>query len=141
MNALAELLPNMPTLQQIQLLEQAMRDSPDQVDIPVSHHFSPGLYCREITIPEGVCVVGKLHRTQHLIALMSGEVTIYTDDGMQRLAGPRVWTTFPGTKRAIFAHTNATLMTMHVTDETDVDVIESQIIEPELLGHEREQLT
>jgi hypothetical protein len=136
------LLPNMPTLAEIRSLESAMRAAPTgHVEIPVQHHFAPGVYCREITIPAGVCIVGKLHRTQHLISLQAGEVTIYTDRGMERIVGPRTWTTYPGTKRAIFAHTDATLMTIHVTDETDVDVIESQIIEPELLGHEQEALT
>jgi hypothetical protein len=142
-NIIVEHPLDMPTLAQIQSLESTMRAAPAELhrEIPVTHHFAPGVYCREITIPAGVCIVGKLHRTQHLISLLCGEVTIFTDRGMERITGPRVWTTYPGTKRAIFAHTDATLMTIHVTDETDVDVIESQIIEPELLEHERKELT
>lgn len=140
-NALATLLPSMPTLEMIQSLERALRSCPGHVEIEPVHHFSPGVYAREIQIPAGVVVVGKLHRTQHLIMLLSGEVTIYTDEGMKRMVAPQVWQTYPGTKRAIFAHETSRLMTVHPTNETDLAVIEAQIIEPEpALAIEQEEV-
>lgn len=137
-NALAKLLPNMPTLAMIQRLEAALRRCPEHAEIPTEHHFAPGVYVRQITIPAGVVVVGKLHRTQHVIMLIGGEVTIYTDEGMQRIAAPRVWQTSPGTKRAIYAHEDATLVTVHPTELTDLDAIEAEIIQPEMLEHEED---
>lgn len=131
MNALATLLPNMPTLAAIQRLEAALRQSPEQVDIEPVHYFAPGTYAREITIPAGVVVVGKLHRHDHMIMLVTGEATIYTDQGMKRIVGPKVWTSSAGTKRAIYAHTDATLMTIHATNETDLAALEADIIEQE----------
>lgn len=126
-----DFMPNQPTLEQIQALESVMRDMP-QVEIPVTHHFAPGLYAREITIPAGVCVVGKLHRHTHLIQLVKGEVEIRTDAGMQRLVGPAMWSSQAGTKRAILAIEDATLITFHVTNETDMEAIEADVIEPEV---------
>lgn len=130
-NALEVLLPNKPSLEMIQALEHVLRGCPDQVEIEPIHHFSPGVYAREIEIPAGVVIVGKLHKTQHLIMLLSGEVTIYTDEGMKRMTAPQVWQTYPGTKRAIYAHETSRLMTIHPTNETDLEVIETQLIEPE----------
>ena len=131
MNALAPMLPNLPTLEQIQSLERALLACPEHVEIRPVHHFAPGVYCREITIPAGVVVVGKLHRTHHIIMLLAGDVTIYTDEGMQRIVAPRVWHTSPGTKRAIYAHVESKLLTVHPTTETDLALIEAAIIEPE----------
>lgn len=124
------LLPNKPTLAQIQALEAVGLEQP-QVAIDALHHFAPNVYAREITIPAGVCVVGKLHRHTHLIMLMQGDVTIYTDEGMQRIAGPKVWQSAAGTKRAIFAHEDSTLVTIHPTQETDLAAIEADVILPE----------
>lgn len=123
-------LPSKPTLQMIQRLESKLRAF-DQVSIEPVHYFAPGMYGREITVPAGVCIVGKLHRHTHLIMLMSGDVTIYTDAGMQRLQGPKTWVSQAGTKRAIYAHAESIIVTLHATDETDLDALEAAIIEPE----------
>ena len=47
----------------------------------------------------------------------------------ERVKGPRVFVSKPGTKRAVYAHTDATTMTVHRTDETDFEKIEAELIE------------
>ena len=133
MNALATLLPNKPSLHMIQRLEAALRDAP-QLDVEPVHHFAPGVYLRELTIPADAIVVGKLHRHAHMIMLLSGDVTIYTDEGMKRISGATVWYSSPGTKRVIYAHEESRLLTVHAnaTNETDMIVLETEIIEPEV---------
>ena len=39
----------------------------DTVELETKHHFSDGLYARELFIPAGVCLVGALHKTTHLL--------------------------------------------------------------------------
>lgn len=99
--------------------------------ITVAHHFTAGLYARELSLAAGVCVVGKLHRTRHLFVLTQGEVLIDDGTGLQRLIAPATVETLPGIKRAIFAVTDATMMTFHVTEETDLAKIEAAVIVPE----------
>lgn len=123
-------LPNKPSLDTIQALERELLKRP-QVEIEPAHHFADGLYAREITIPAGACVTGKMHRTGHLNFLVRGEITVWTEEGMKRLTAPAVLRSEPGVKRVGFAHTDTTWITVHATDETDVAQIEADIIVPE----------
>ena len=36
-----------------------------QVDIPVNHYFGGGAYAREITIPAGVALTGRIYKDDH----------------------------------------------------------------------------
>lgn len=123
-------LPQKPTLELIQRFERLLLDQP-QVEIEPTHYFAKGLYARQITIPAGTVVTGKLHRTEHLNLLVQGEITVWTEDGMQRLTAPQVIVSKPGTKRVGYAHTDTVWITVHAIEETDIAAIESQLIEPE----------
>lgn len=100
-----------------------------QVDCKVYHHFSDGLYARELHIPAGVCVGGALHKTRHMFVVQSGRCTFVSHEGKQDIEGPYMGETLPGTKRIIYAHTDTIMIGFHVTDLTDVDEIGRQILE------------
>lgn len=119
-----------PTIEQIMALQATMAEMP-QVEMDLFHHFAAGAYARELHIPAGVAIVGKMHRTQHFLIIASGRISVTTSAGQEDITGPRVVITEPGTKRAIYAHTAAVLITVHVTDETDLDMIESHVIQPD----------
>lgn len=110
-------------------LEKALEEFP-QIDLPLAHHHAPGMYARELTIPAGTIIVGKIHRTEHLFVLLRGSVTVVTESGLERLEAPQTRVTPIGTKRLIYAHTDATWTTFHPTQETDLDKIEEAIIAP-----------
>lgn len=119
-----------PSLASILALQSRMLAMP-QAETGLQHHFSRGAYARELLIPADTVVVGKMHATEHFLILACGDVSITTDAGMERLQGPRVLNTMPGIKRAIYAHADSTLITIHVTTETDIDRIEAAIILPD----------
>lgn len=134
-------IPNVPTIEQIERLERECANHPDRVavtDLPVFHHFTPGLYAREYHQPAGVVAVGEKHLTHHMIMLVAGEVTIWTEDGMKRITAPCLMETKPGNKRVVYSHEYSVFMSYHVTNETDPEVIRAQITEPSdnLLGLE-----
>lgn len=87
------------------------------------------MYCRELFRPADTLIVGKVHRREHLYIIASGTVTIAGDGYRETVTGPKVFVSKPGTKRAVYAHTDATTMTVHRTDETDLEKIEAQLIE------------
>lgn len=120
----------LPSRERVLDLQHALADLP-QVDMPVTHHHAPGVYVREVFHPAGVAVVGYEHTTEHLFLLVSGELTVTTDDGMRTLRGPCMVRTAPGTKRAAYAHTDCVVMTIHATDKTDPDAIMAEITVPE----------
>lgn len=121
-----------PTIEQIRELQQVIGDMP-QVELPLFHHFANNAYARELHIRAGVAIVGKMHRTQHFLIVAAGHISVTTSEGQEDIVGPRVIVTQPGTKRAIYAFTDAVLITTHVTTETDLDEIEHAIIVPEHL--------
>ncbi len=48
-------------------LENAMLKMTDrQIELVTIHHFSPGIYMRELRIPAGVTLTGAIHKTEHL---------------------------------------------------------------------------
>jgi|SRR6185436_13217823 len=107
--------------------EEFLKEQP-QVDIPVAHYFSEGVYAREITIPAGVILTGEIHKFKQLNILSAGEMSVYTEDGIKRVCAPFTVVSPPGTKRIAYTHTECVWTTIHGTNETDVEVIKAQFI-------------
>lgn len=99
-------------------------------DCPVTHHFAPGLYAREIFIPAGFVIVGKIHRHAHVNTISKGRVVVATEFGTQELVAPCTFVSQPGTKRAVVAHEDTIWTTYHPTEETDLAKIEEHVIAP-----------
>lgn len=123
-----------PSLESIQTLQNALAPMP-QVDTTLTHLFAPGMYVRNLAIPAGTVVVGKMHRHSHPVMLTKGETTILTDNGMERITAPHVWISQPGAKRVLFTHSDCEFVTVHLNtdDVQDLDVLEADIIVPEPL--------
>mgnify|MGYP006316051195 CR=1 FL=1 len=114
---------------------QAKMQTMDTVDLPVTNHFADGLYARELFMPADSLAVGKVHAKSHFLVVLSGEVTAWTDEGMRTLTAGEVVRTSAGTKRVAYAHTDTRLITFHATQETDIALIEGELITPELLEY------
>lgn len=97
-------------------------------DIPIAHHFSKDVYAREMRMPKGAIVVGKIHKHQNLSILSAGEVSVLSQDGVMRIKAPFTFVATPGTKRVIYAHEDAVWTVIHGTSETDLGKIEDQFI-------------
>ena len=111
-------------------LQQSCGDLPE-VEFPLQHVFAPGAYARTIMIPAGSVIVGKIHKHQHLNVLSQGDVSVLTESGgVEHLRGPITMSSMPGTKRAVYAHTDVVWTTIHLTHETDLDKIEAEVIAP-----------
>jgi len=95
-----------------------------QLDPVVKHHFSPGIYARELHIPAGAILTGRIHKYENLNILSAGEMAVLTEDGMKRVSAPFTVVSPPGTKRVAYAFTDCVWTTILSTDETDPDVIE-----------------
>lgn len=108
-------------------IENEMRKL-EQIEIPVRHYFSQGVYAREITIPAGTVLTGHIHKFEQLNILSAGEMSVLTENGMRRVQAPFTVVSPPGTKRIAFAHTECVWTTIHGTDETDLEKIEAHFI-------------
>ena len=95
----------------------------------LKHYFANGMYARELTIPAGSMLTGKIHRYEHLASVSSGEVTVWSKQyGVCRIKAPCTFVSASGTRRVIYAHTDTIWTTFHVTDKTDLEEIEEEII-------------
>jgi len=110
-------------------LEEECRQM-EQVDFPLTHTFAPGAYARTIQLFAGKLVIGKIHRHAHLNIVSNGHVTVVTEYGRMDIKGPHVFTSQPGTKRALYVHTDTVWTTIHLTDSQDLAQIEREIIAP-----------
>lgn len=108
-------------------MEKVMQEC-EQVDIKITHHFAPGVYAREMFVPKGVVLTGKIHRYSHLNIMSQGEFTLVTEDGHKRVKAPYSFVSEPGAKRAFYAHEDSVWTTIHPTDETDLEKLEQELI-------------
>lgn len=95
------------------------------------HRFHGGMYQREVWRPAGVLVVGKVHKKEHFYIVVSGTVRITTDAGVQTITGPATLQSIPGTKRAVYAETDALCMTFHRLDAMTLEEAEAELVEDE----------
>lgn len=108
------------------LLETAPAELKRVLD--VFHHFSHGLYCRELRIPAGTTLVGELHKYPQLNILIQGSMTLVDGSNPTLVQAPYITCSPAGVKRAAYAHEDCIWLTIHGTHETDLDKIEEQFI-------------
>ena len=112
-------------------LEAAMRAQLPAVEIAPVHYFAAGLYAREITIPAGTLLTGKIHKTRHLNVVSAGEISVWSEgEPVRRIRAPFTFVAEPGTRRVGYAHEDTVWTTVHATHETDLEQLEADLIEP-----------
>ena len=74
-------------------------------------------------------IVGKVHKHDHLFICAMGEIIAWTENGMKKLVAGDIIESKAGTKRVTLAVTDAIGITVHKTDETDLEKIEKELIE------------
>lgn len=108
-------------------LESHMLDLP-QVECPVVHHFGPGVYIREVTLPQGTLAIGHAQRHEHLNIMLTGSVSMVGDDGqIKTLKAPMIFVGKPGRK---FGYVVETCTWQNVypnpNEERDISVLEDK---------------
>ena len=112
-------------------IQQQITDQAELIEVPVVHHFAPGVYMRQMDAKAGTFIVSKMHRTEHMNILLKGSLTVATEDGIQLMTAPCVLKSMPGTKRIGYFHEDTSWVTVHPTGSTDLEEIEKQVIVPE----------
>lgn len=119
-------LPKEEVRKLISELEEKLKNAP-QMDLPVKHYFSKGVYGRELIIPKGTLIIGKIHKYQVMNCAV-GDVSVLSIDGVEHIQGMKTFVSSPGAKRVIYAH-ETTVWTNYIgTEETDPEKIETEFI-------------
>ena len=121
-------------------LEQTMLSQPDKYDkeckdFPVRHFKAPGMIARQMLLPKGGEIIGKIHKHAHLNQISFGHVQVITEHGSKEIKGPHTFTSEVGTKRAVKALEDTLWTTFHLNpnnydpeNEADMQKLESEII-------------
>ncbi len=131
------------SLDKVKVLEQAIVDNLEVLDLHVEHVFTPGWYIRKLHIPAGAVLTGKIHVTEHICAVESGRIVVRTvgEEGVKELVAGDRFVSQPGVKRVGYALEDTVFVNEHVNqdDTTDLALLESRLIIPEQLGFDRQQ--
>jgi hypothetical protein len=100
----------------------------DNPSCPLEHTFVDGAYVRQISMPKGMLISSKIHKKTHPYFILSGDVSVVTEQGLVRMKAPFYGITKAGTKRILYTHEDTVWVTVHVTEETDLDKIEEEVI-------------
>jgi hypothetical protein len=110
-----------------------------QVELPLTHRFTPGMYIRTIFMPKGALVISKIHRTQHPFVVTKGRCSVWPGqaapgqldaNGLREIVAGHIGITMPGTRRILYIHEDTEWTTFHATDKTTPEEVEAEIIEP-----------
>jgi hypothetical protein len=102
-----------------------------QLDIPVFNYFAPNIYMRQMDAKAGTLMVTKMHKTEHFLIILKGSASVLDNGELVHFEAPQIIKTKVGTKRVIYFHDDSSWLTAHPTTETDLGVIEEQLIVPE----------
>lgn len=127
-NKFLDVLVTAPIRDKVFQAETLMKQMPNQRELKHVDYFSYGLYARELYIPLGTTLVGKLHKYPQMNILIKGKLQVSVDDEIKILEAPCVICSPAGTKRIAHALEDSVWITIHATEETDVDKIEQHFI-------------
>lgn len=119
--------------------EGMLEDASDKMEVehfftPISDQYGCAQYARQLFMPAGTVVVGKLHRLPHITFLLKGRVLVVSENGgKQDLTGPLTFISPAGSKRVFHVLEDTLLTTVHLTKqntEQDLSKIEDEVISP-----------
>lgn len=100
-----------------------------QIPLEPVHMIIPGvMYARGLFMPKGSCVTGKIHIKEHMVIIAYGDVTVTTDDGVNRYTGHTHFVGKPGSKRALLMHEDTFWWAIHSTDAETVEQAEQRLV-------------
>lgn len=94
----------------------------------ISHHFSDGLYAKQMILPKGHQAVSHVHKYSHLSILAQGDVYVKVDDIVTYYQAPCCIEIKAGVTHKIEALSHTVWYCVHATDEKDIDKVDEVLI-------------
>ena len=93
------------------------------------HHFSAGVYAREMTLLGGMQAITHAHKYDHLSILAAGIAIVKAGDELTTYHAPACITIKAGIPHSILAIEDVKWFCIHATDETDATKLDEVLIE------------
>jgi len=127
--------------------QSALVNNADEVDIvthqdsklfPLKHTFADGIYVRQMSMKVGSVVVGAIHKHLHVWFLLTGHISVATEDAIEDYIAPCYVVATPGTKRVIYANEESIFVNIHKnpTNSQDIEWLEKEIVAKDFKEYE-----
>lgn len=93
------------------------------------HDFADGIYTREIHLPKGFVLVGKLHKHEAMVMMLKGKVLVADIDGVRMVEAPCQFVSKPGIKRVGYVLEDVVWIDIHHTEATTIEDAEAELFE------------
>jgi len=97
---------------------------------PVKHTFADSIYVRQMDIKKGGVVVGAIHKHLHVWFLLTGHISVATENTTEDYIAPCYVVSTPGVKRVILANEDSIFVNIHKnpSNTQDIDQLEKEIV-------------
>lgn len=116
------------TAEQMHTLEVSCLETA-QVSTHLIHTFSEGVYMRELHIPKGTFLIGKVHKQGGLNIVLKGSLIVYTADGVRKDVQAPCTIYAPVGRKVAVCTEDAVWLNIIPTTSTDVEEIEAEHFE------------
>ena len=135
------------TRKKILKFQQALVSNADEVNIvthqnsehfPLKHTFADGIYVRQMSMNPGSVVVGAIHKHLHVWFLLTGHISVVTEENTEDYIAPCYVVATPGTKRVIYANEESIFVNIHKnpTNTQDIQQLEKDIVAKDFKEYE-----
>jgi hypothetical protein len=114
MMEIAELIEKHGFYEAVKKATATLKEYP-QANIETIHHFCGGVYMREIRIPAGTMLIGKIHKKEHL-CILNGDIEIVSNDVAGHFSGYLTFVSKPGVQRIGYALADTVFTSVHAID-------------------------
>ena len=94
----------------------------------ITHHFSDGLYAKEMAFKEGEAVLKHTHNYSHLSILAKGKVAVLRGEEIDIVNAPACIEIKAGLTHGVKAITDCVWFCIHATDEKDPSKVDKVLI-------------
>jgi len=110
----------------------------DSLLFPLKHTFADGIYVRQMSMNADTVVVGAIHKHLHVWFLLTGNISVVTEDGLEDYVAPCYVVATPGTKRVIYANEDSIFVNIHKnpTNSQDIEFLEKEIVAKDFKEYE-----
>ena len=105
---------------------------------PIKHSFADGVYIRQMDMVKNSIVVGAIHKHLHVWFLLTGHISVATEENTEDYIAPCYVVATPGTKRVIYAHEESIFVNVHKnpTNTQDIQQLEKDIVAKDFKEYE-----
>ena len=94
----------------------------------ITHHFSDGLYAKEMRFTAGEAILKHTHEFSHLSILASGKVAVMKGEEIEVIEAPACIEIKAGLTHGVKAITDCVWFCIHATDEKDPSKVDDVLI-------------